>query len=40
MAKSPKKRLAPFKAASKKTQTKFEKRMENNNKVIFKLQSK
>jgi hypothetical protein len=40
MAKSAKKRLAPFKAKSKKTQSKFEKRMKNNNKVISKLQSK
>jgi hypothetical protein len=40
MAKSAKKRLAPFKAKSKKTQLKFEKRMETNNKIISKLQSK
>jgi len=40
MAKSAKKRLAPFKAKSKKTQSKFEKRVKHNNKVISKLQSK
>jgi hypothetical protein len=40
MAKSAKKRLAPFKAVSRKSQLKFEKRMEHNNKVISKLQSK
>jgi hypothetical protein len=37
MAKSAKKRLAPSKPKSKKTQVKFEKRMLNNNKVLNKL---
>jgi len=37
MAKSPKKRLAPFKPTSRKSQIKFEKRMENNHKILNKL---
>jgi hypothetical protein len=39
MAQSPKKRLSPSKSPkSRKTQLKFQKRMENNNKVLNKLE--
>jgi len=40
MAQSAKKRLASFKAKSKKTKLKFLKRLKNNNEVLSKLQSK